>query len=159
MAAADYRLLTEATGQRIAAALEALSGTGAAAAAARANLDVYSKGETDAAIAQSTAVEDVDVGVSGVTAHKMGKLVQLTSAGATITASSAGWVDVFTIPTDIRPADANLYFSGVDNNASTYAASPAINMRINRSALKVQAYAYSDKLSFSPRFCVTYFTP
>ena len=111
------------------------------------------------AIAQSTAVEDVTVGVSGVTAHKMGKLVQLTSAGATITASSAGWVDVFTIPNDIRPADANLYFSGVDNNASTYAASPAINMRINRSALKVQAYAYSDKLSFSPRFCVTYFTP
>lgn len=55
MAAADYRLLTEATGQRIAAALEALSGTGAAAAAARANLDVYSKGETDTAIAQSTA--------------------------------------------------------------------------------------------------------
>ena len=55
MAAADYRLLTEATGQRIAAALEALSGTGAAAAAARTNLDVYSKGETDTAIAQSTA--------------------------------------------------------------------------------------------------------
>lgn len=55
MAAADYRLLTEATGQRIAAALEALSGTGAAAAAARTNLDVYSKGETDNAIAQSTA--------------------------------------------------------------------------------------------------------
>ena len=55
MAAADYRLLTEATGQRIAAALEALSGTGAAVAAARTNLDVYSKGETDTAIAQSTA--------------------------------------------------------------------------------------------------------
>lgn len=55
MAAADYRLMTEATGQRIAAALEALSGTGAAAAAARTNLDVYSKGETDNAIAQSTA--------------------------------------------------------------------------------------------------------
>jgi hypothetical protein len=55
MAVADYRLLTEATGQRIAAALEALSGTGAAAAAARTNLDVYSKGETDTAIAQSTA--------------------------------------------------------------------------------------------------------
>ena len=54
MAAADYRLMTEATGQRIAAALEALSGTGAAAAAARINLDVYSKGETDTAIAQST---------------------------------------------------------------------------------------------------------
>lgn len=117
------------------------------------------EGELQGALAQSTAVEDVTVGVSGVTAHKMGKLVQLTSAGATITASSAGWVDVFAIPNDIRPADANLYFSGVDNNASTYAASPAINMRINRSALKVQAYAYSDKLSFSPRFCVTYFTP
>lgn len=55
MAAADYRLMTEATGQRIAAGVEALSGTGAAAAAARANLDVYSKGETDTAIAQSTA--------------------------------------------------------------------------------------------------------
>lgn len=55
MAAADYRLMTEATGQRIAAALEALSGTGAAAAAARANLDVYSTGETDELIAQSTA--------------------------------------------------------------------------------------------------------
>lgn len=54
MAAADYRLMTEATGQRIAAALEALSGTGAAAAAARTNLDVYSKGETDTAIEQST---------------------------------------------------------------------------------------------------------
>lgn len=57
MAAADYRLMTEATGQRIAAALEALSGTGAAAAAARTNLDVYSKGETDTAIQQSTAYE------------------------------------------------------------------------------------------------------
>ena len=34
MAAADFRLMTEATGQRIAAALEALSGTGTAAAAA-----------------------------------------------------------------------------------------------------------------------------
>lgn len=55
MAAADYRLMTETTGQRIAAALEALSGTGAAAAAARANLDVYSTGETDELIAQSTA--------------------------------------------------------------------------------------------------------
>lgn len=52
---ADYRLMTEATGQRIAAALEALSGTPAAAAAARQNLDVYSTSETDAAIAQSTA--------------------------------------------------------------------------------------------------------
>lgn len=62
MAAADYRLMTEATGQRIAAALEALSGTGAAAAAARANLDVYSTGETDELIAQSTA-KTVDSGV------------------------------------------------------------------------------------------------
>lgn len=55
MGPADYRMMSEATGQRIAAALEALSGTGAAAAAARTNLDVYSKGETDTAIAQSTA--------------------------------------------------------------------------------------------------------
>lgn len=55
MAAADYRLMTEATGQRIATALEALSGTSAAAAAARANLDVYSTQETDDLIAQSTA--------------------------------------------------------------------------------------------------------
>lgn len=66
MAAADYRLLTEATGQRIAAALEALSGTGAAAAAARTNLDVYSKGETDTAIAQSTAITDYTDQISGV---------------------------------------------------------------------------------------------
>ena len=55
MPEADYRLMTEATGQRIAAALEALSGTGAAAAAARTNLDVYSTSEVDAAIQQSTA--------------------------------------------------------------------------------------------------------
>lgn len=55
MPEADYRLMTEATGQRIAAALEALSGTGAAAAAARTNLDVYSTSEVDSAIQQSTA--------------------------------------------------------------------------------------------------------
>lgn len=64
MAAADYRLMTEATGQRIAAALEALSGTGAAAAAARANLDVYSTDETDELIAQSTANLNFSFGVN-----------------------------------------------------------------------------------------------
>ena len=70
MAAADYRLMTEATGQRIAAALEALSGTGAAAAAARANLDVYSTGETDELIAQSTAyvTEYVNIGAEDMLA-------------------------------------------------------------------------------------------
>lgn len=56
---ADYRLMTEATGQRIAAALEALSGTPAAAAAARQNLDVYSTSETDAKI--QTALQRTNI--------------------------------------------------------------------------------------------------
>lgn len=70
MPEADFRLMTEATGQRIAAALEALSGTGAAAAAARTNLDVYSTGEVDAAIQQSTALKSTSDGTSAwVNAH------------------------------------------------------------------------------------------
>ena len=101
---ADYRLMTEATGQRIAAALEALSGTGAAAAAARQNLDVYSTSETDALIQQSTAITSY-TGSNGLIVYRAGKLAQIAAYGTNVTTAGTGGDIVATI-TDaaFRPA-------------------------------------------------------
>lgn len=110
MAAADYRLLTEATGQRIAAGVEALSGTGAAAAAARTNLDVYSKGETDTAIAQSTAttyeqLSASSLGINGegsIKTFKYGRIVILVFNIAFFTDLPYGQA-AFTLPDNLKP--------------------------------------------------------
>lgn len=106
MAAADYRLLTEATGQRIAAALEALSGTGAAAAAARANLDVYSKGETDTAIAQSTAdlVTPAWISVNpnyGLSYCQIGNIVAIRAIKYSVNITQD--TTIGTLPSAVRP--------------------------------------------------------
>lgn len=115
MAAADYRLMTEATGQRIAAALEALSGTGAAAAAARANLDVYSTGETDELIAQSTAVTAFsNLGGHAIYARKTGRVAMLSFSNSTAITADAGET-FLQLPAELIPATA-ISFTDTNNN-------------------------------------------
>lgn len=148
MAAADYRLMTEATGQRIAAALEALSGTGAAAAAARTNLDVYSKGETDTAIAQSTAItESGDFAI--VTApegaslygnynfyRRQGKIVFISFGFKLENATVGSRYDITTdIPLTCKPSRSA---STVATNGTT---TGAVNLNFNNRTFTV----YADK--------------
>lgn len=115
MAAADYRLLTEATGQRIAAALEALSGTGAAAAAARTNLDVYSKGETDTAIAQSTALHSI----TDCDDAPMGdSYIQGSDTAHTPTATGYYFIHSFNVPTS--PSNAQIAIRRNSTYVDTY---------------------------------------
>lgn len=144
MAAADYRLLTEATGQRIAAALEALSGTGAAAAAARTNLDVYSKGETDTAIAQSTAhsvyaSSDVFTAQSGGTikanysfATKMANVCHLQ---LNVTAASSGsFVTVAELKSGFIPYNKNVITLAIDENDNS---TREVNINANNGQISI----------------------
>lgn len=80
MAAADYRLMTEATGQRIAAALEALSGFGAYLT----TTDVINNLTSTAtnkplSAAQGKALNDMITGISAVT---------ITGSAVTLTANN-----------------------------------------------------------------------
>lgn len=107
-------------------------------------------------IQKSEEVQEVATGITGVTARKSGNIVTLVIAPSAITVSSASWHPLGTLPQELRPS-MNLRFTGFDNSAETYAASPVLPFTISASGA-VSVYFFRDKLTMTPHASVTYIT-
>lgn len=111
---------------------------------------VVSSGGVKSAISSSA----VNTGITGVYAYKAGSVVTITAENASyVSASSAGWVVIGTLPSELRPP-VSINFVGYDNQATGISNLPA-QYRIRTNG-EIAVYLFSELLSCIPRFTISY---
>lgn len=91
--------------------------------------------------------------LTGITAKKFGKVVELDIRNEVQTASSTGYVTVGTLPSQYRPSQ-TVYFMGMDSRASSASELP-LYMKVETDG-QVQWFANAARLSAGAIGNVTY---
>lgn len=97
----------------------------------------------------------VNMGVSGLYAYKMGRVVMLSIVLPTVSNTSGGWKSIVTLPEELAPLSGALLFSLYDNSANTQASSTVVPAQISTSNI-LNIYLFGDKLTVTPRGVITY---
>ena len=149
-------LMTNTTGQAINTTLQSLVGA-ILPSANNVSFDNTGTGmsasNVQGAIEEVVTTSTVDTGITGVIARKCGNVVQLTISG-NITASTAGWVTLGTLPVGLRP-NMNYLGAAFDNNMASFASSSYTNLNITTTG-EIKIWMFSDKLSLVTAVSVTY---
>ena len=120
---------------------------------------VYLDGDTDknvqAAIDALAIPNEINTGITGVRAYKVGRLATLHITPGSISTQANSWTVLGALPNSLKPIDNYVAFNGYDNNATSLQTNTT-QLRIYNGSLQV--YAFSGQTSISPFATVTYVT-
>lgn len=97
---------------------------------------------------------EVDTGISGVTAWKSGNMVTL-GIYCIVSDTTSGWKELGVLPKELRPTITNIYFSGYDNNVSSYSTNVVQDCSVTKYG-SLNVYLFPDKLGLRLSATVTY---